>query len=78
MCGCAPPLSAILPRKIRRYAVADQPLFAALLPVNPSFSCLAGAAAVGFCGDGAVGEVIPVSARSDIFVSLDDVQNPPC
>ena len=41
------PLSAILPRKIRRYAVADQPLFAAPLPVNPSFSRLAGAAAVG-------------------------------
>ena len=40
-------LSAILPRKIRRYAVADQPLFAAPLPVNPSFSRLVGAAAVG-------------------------------
>ena len=41
------PLSAILPRQIRRYAVADQPLFAAPQPVNPSFSRLAGAAAVG-------------------------------
>ena len=41
------PLSAILPRKIRRYAVADQPLFTALQPVHPSFSRLAGAAAVG-------------------------------
>ena len=41
------PLSAILPRQIRRYAVADQPLFAAPLPVNPSFSRLAGSAAVG-------------------------------
>ena len=41
------PLSAILPHKIRRYAVADQPLFAAPLPVNPSFSRLAGAAAMG-------------------------------
>ena len=41
------PLSAILPRKIRRYAVADQPLFVAPQPVNPSFSRLAGAAAVG-------------------------------
>ena len=41
------PLSAILPRKIRCYAVADQPLFAAPLPVNPSFSRFAGAAAVG-------------------------------
>ena len=40
-------LSAILPRKIRRYAVADQPLFATPQPVNPSFSRLAGAAAVG-------------------------------
>ena len=40
-------LSAILPRKIRRYAVADEPLFADLLPVNPSFSHLPGAAAVG-------------------------------
>ena len=41
------PLSAILPCKIHRYAVADQPLFAAPQPVNPSFSRLAGAAAVG-------------------------------
>ena len=41
------PLSAILPPKIRRYAVADQPLFATPQPVSPSFSRLAGAAAVG-------------------------------
>ena len=41
------PLLAILPRKFRRYAVADQPLFAAPQPVIPSFSSLAGAAAVG-------------------------------
>ena len=37
------PLSVVLPRKIRRYAVADQPHFAAPQPVNPSFSRLAGA-----------------------------------
>ena len=42
------PLSAVLPHKIRCYAVADQPLFAAPQPVNPSFSRLAGASAVGF------------------------------
>ena len=41
------PLSAVLPRKIRRYAVADQPLFAAPQPLNLSFSRLAGASAVG-------------------------------
>ena len=41
------PLSAVLPRKIRRYAVVDQPHFAAPQPVNPSFSRLAGASAVG-------------------------------
>ena len=41
------PLSAVLPRKIRRYAVVDQPLFATPQPVNPSFSRLAGASAVG-------------------------------
>ena len=41
------PLSAILPRKIRRYAVADQPLFATPQPINTSFSRLAGAAAMG-------------------------------
>ena len=40
-------LSLVLPRKIRRYAVADQPLFATPQPVNPSFSRLAGASAVG-------------------------------
>ena len=40
------PLSAISPRKIRCYAVADQPLFATPQLVSPSFSRLAGAAAV--------------------------------
>ena len=38
-------LSAILPRQIRRYAVAVQPLFAAPPPINPSFSHLVGAGA---------------------------------
>ena len=41
------PLSAVLSHKVRRYAVVDQPHFAAPQPVNLSFSCLAGAAAVG-------------------------------
>ena len=41
------PLSAVLQRKIRRYAVADQQHFVAPQPVNPSFSRLAGASAVG-------------------------------
>ena len=41
------PFSANLSRQIRRYVVTDQPLFVAPQPVNPSFSCLAGAAAVG-------------------------------
>ena len=41
------PLSAVLPRKVRRYAVAYQPLFAAPQHLNPSFSRLAGATAVG-------------------------------
>ena len=41
------PLSAVLPCKIRRYAVTGQLLFAAPQPVNPSFSRLAGASAVG-------------------------------
>ena len=41
------PLLAVLPRKVRRYAVADQPHFAAPQPVNPSFSRLAGVMAVG-------------------------------
>ena len=44
---CSKPLLAVLPRKIRCYAVADQPLFAAPQPVNPSFSHLAGASAMG-------------------------------
>ena len=76
---CSKPLSAVLPRKIRRCAVADQPLFAALQPLNPSFSRIAGASAVGSkrwgSGDGAFGEAIPVSARGDVFVPLDDVWN---
>ena len=44
---CSKLLSAILPCQIRRYAVAVQSIFAAPQPVNPSFSRLAGAAAVG-------------------------------
>ena len=36
------PLSHILPSRSRRYAVADDPLFASSLPVNPSFAQLAG------------------------------------
>ena len=78
------PLSAVLPRKIYHYAVADQPLFAAPQLVNPSFSGLAGASAVGVkalglrnvCGDGVFGEAILVSARGDVFVPVDDVRNP--
>ena len=41
------PLSAVLPRNVLRYAVVDQPHFAAPQPVNPPFSRLAGATAVG-------------------------------
>ena len=41
------PLSHILPPRSRLYAVADDPLFASSLPVNPSFAQLAGTRAVG-------------------------------
>ena len=41
------PLSHVLPSRSRRYAIADQSLFAASLPVNPSFAQLAGARTVG-------------------------------
>ena len=41
------PLSHVLPRRLRKYAVADNPLYASSLPVNPSFAQLAGARAVG-------------------------------
>ena len=43
----AKPLSQVLPRRSRNYAVADDPLYASSLPVNPSFAQLAGARAVG-------------------------------
>ena len=36
------PLSQIIPSRSRHYAVADRPLFAASLAVNPSFAHLAG------------------------------------
>ena len=36
------PLSQIIPSQSRHYAVADRPLFAASLAVNPSFAQLAG------------------------------------
>ena len=41
------PLSQILPSRSRRYAIADQPLFAASLAVNPLFAQLTGARSVG-------------------------------
>ena len=43
----AKPLSQVLPARSRRYAIADEPLFASSLPVNPSFAQLAGARFVG-------------------------------
>ena len=43
----AKPLSQVLPACSRRYAIADEPLFASSLPVNPSFAHLAGARSVG-------------------------------
>ena len=41
------PLSHIIPSRARLYALADDPVFASSLPVNPSFAQLAGARAVG-------------------------------
>ena len=41
------PLSHIIPTRKRRYAIADDPLFASSHPANPSFAQLAGARAVG-------------------------------
>ena len=41
------PLSSILTTRYNRYAVADLPLYASSLAVNPSFSQLAGAKTVG-------------------------------
>ena len=40
------PLSHVLPRRSRKYAVADDPLYASSLPVNPSLAQLAGARTV--------------------------------
>ena len=44
---CTKPLSHIIPSRARQYALADDPVFASSLPVNPSFAQLAGARAVG-------------------------------
>ena len=43
----AKPLSHVIPARSRCYAIADEPLFASSLPVNPSFAQLAGARSVG-------------------------------
>ena len=43
----AKPLSHVIPSRSRRFAIADQPLFASSLPVNPSFAQLAGSRTVG-------------------------------
>ena len=44
---CSKPLSQLLPSRSSRHAVADLPLFASSLAVNPSFAQLSGAKAVG-------------------------------
>ena len=36
------PLSAVLPRKVRRYAVADSQHFSIAQPINPDFARLCG------------------------------------
>ena len=41
------PLAHVIPSRARQYALADDPVFASSLPVNPSFAQLAGARAVG-------------------------------
>ena len=41
------PLSHVIPSHARQYTLADDPVFASSLPVNPSFAQLAGARAVG-------------------------------
>ena len=43
----APSLFLISSPRVRQYALADDPVFASSLPVNPSFAQLAGAMAVG-------------------------------
>ena len=77
------PLSHIIPTRSRRYALADDLLFASSHPVNLSFAQLAGARAVGsrrwgshhLLGDGAVGAFVPESAGGDFIVPLADVCN---
>ena len=61
------PLSQLLPSHSRRHAVADRPLYASSLAVNPSFAQLAGAKSVALglhllLGGGAAGATIPESA----------------
>ena len=75
------PLSHIIPTRSRRYALADDLLFASSHPVNPSIAQLAVARAVGSrrCwlhhpfGDGEVGAFVPESAVGDFIVPLADV-----
>ena len=43
----AKPLSHVIPSRSCRFTIADQPLFASSLPVNPSFAQLAGVRTVG-------------------------------
>ena len=72
------PLSQILTSHYTRHAVADLPYYASSLAVNPSFSQLAGAKAVGSKHWGSVSfsemeeleRFIPVSAGDDLQVSL--------
>ena len=43
----AKPLSHVIPARSHHYVIADDPLFASSLPVNPSFAQLAGARFMG-------------------------------
>ena len=73
------PSSHVIPARSRRYAVGDDPLFAASLPVNPS--CVARGGQVGgveplwlhfLFGDGAF---VPDTTGDDVLISLVDVRN---
>ena len=75
------PLSAVFPKKVRRYAVADSQHFSVAQPINPYFACLCGNKVVSnglrdICGDAAVGKRVPDITRSVFFLALDDIWTP--
>ena len=74
------PMSAVLPKKVRRYVVADSRLFSVAQPINPDCVGISRfKQALGlryFCGIAEARKRVPDFTRSVFFLAFDDVRTP--